>query len=320
MKKTGGGGSIQENYNPENGRYISQEQSKQIAEQENETKYVMKNLFGIDYKNKTNSIESLPKTTTALTKRKFVKDLSAFEKYHYFKLVTELYGEKMKRISLLAANPTINDVSLERNQMRTNWINEEIEAQSKNKRYESEAYIILGLPGSGKSTIAKPIMEQMGAYVIDADEIKKRIPEFQEDEDAISQVHQESVACANTMMDELMNKKANMVIGKVGGYAPDILNLAKKLNENNYKIKVILNDLPFDIAMDRNKMRYESGETKRIVPFHTIFDSDGKINETYDMLMELPFVDGGLIYTNDVPKGTRPKLIRKDRIEENFIL
>ena len=46
---------------------------------------------------------------------------------------------------------------------------------------ESKATIVVGLPAAGKSTtIANPLSEEQGAFILDRDEMKKLIPGYKE--------------------------------------------------------------------------------------------------------------------------------------------
>lgn len=219
-------------------------------------------------------------------------------------------------------NPTIIIKDLDRIKDREQWVKDEINEQlnKSQKNKWKKATIVLGLPGSGKSTIAEPLAKMRGSFIIDADEMKKRIPEFQQDENNICKVHEESVDLSNKMMDELMGSGYNMVIGKVGGHAPSIINLVKALKENGYDIDVIVNDVPFEESINRNIDRYKSGRSNRVVPLSTIFDSDSKIFDTFDQLMEMDEVNGGAIYSNDVLYGQKPQLLKTFKNKEGVLI
>ena len=210
-------------------------------------------------------------------------------------------------------NNTSNIQTSEREFQRQKWLNDELESQLKQgqKRQEKKAVLLLGLPGSGKSTIAEPLMKDMGAFVIDADNFKKRIPEFAQDHKMVSAVHHESVNLANKFRENLASQGYNMVIGKVGGDYESVGYILDELKDNGYQIQVVLNDVPFEVAVDRTIGRYDRGETDRLVPFWTLKAADKNIFNTFDKVLQHPSVIGGKIYSNDVPKGQAPVLLKE---------
>ncbi|MGL5892240.1 MAG: zeta toxin family protein, partial [Bacteroidia bacterium] len=56
-----------------------------------------------------------------------------------------------------------------------------------------QAYILIGLPASGKSTIANAIAEDYGALILDADYAKRKLPEFLGLPFGATLVHEESL-------------------------------------------------------------------------------------------------------------------------------
>ena len=335
-KKLGNGGNGLEEYDSKTGEYISDGKPNKYYDNPNEN--VLNNLFGVNNKNnksnslddlfgisskeKINSKDLLPKTTSKLEKRKWAADMSINDFARYDKMLYDIVGDIIYEINERALQyQTINDNSYERILLRKKIINDEINQQKqKKKSYERKAIIVLGLPASGKSSISDRLENITGSYIIDADNIKKRIPEYQQDKKNLSVVHSESVNISNTMMSELSSQGANMIIGKVGGYYEDIKDIVDNLSKDGYTCDVILNDVPFDITIERNLERYKQGKTDRIVPLSVIYDSDGKIQDTYDRLMELDNVNGGAIYSNDVPYGQAPKLITTHKKAERLII
>ena len=78
------------------------------------------------------------------------------------------------------------------------------------------------LPASGKSTKrADPISEELSAFILDSDEIKEMIPEFQESHGAAADtVHQESKDILQNVIDAFTTgdmQGYNVVIPTVGG-------------------------------------------------------------------------------------------------------
>lgn len=302
--KLGNGGYGQENYDDKTGRYLDSYETK-----------VLENM-GISKSKKWDSRNALPKMTSKSEPRKFYWEKDKNERKRIKERYFEIFGETLRIIDEKSKIPTSSDNSYERLTFRTNAVQDEIEKQKKERKINNEfkATIVLGLPGSGKSTITDRLLIENGAFEIDADNMKQRIPEFQQDSQNVSKVHDESVQMSEMMLNDVINQGSNIVIGKVGGGNPkSLISLAEKLHENGYNIDVIFNDLPMEIAIERTAERFKRGETTRIIPFHVFTGSDGKIDKNYDILMNMPFIKSGKIYSNDVPKNTSPKLLREDK-------
>lgn len=266
------------------------------------------------------SISFVPNKTSLGTDRKFYSDFSNEEKQKLFDLYNENHGQESEIIVRLKFEyDTSKNNSEKRELEREGWIVDEFNEQSKTpKRKEKKATILLGLPGSGKSTIANPLMEQDGAFIIDADNFKNRIPEFQKDKMMVSAVHEESVNLSNRFREELSKQGYNMVIGKVGGDYESVGYIADQLAEQGYEIKVVLNDLPLEFAIDRTIGRYERKETKRLVLLSTLISADKNIFKTFDKLLNHKAVVGGKIYSNDVPRDTQPVLLKEFKKGEQY--
>ena len=265
-------------------------------------------------KGTTSSIPYIPKITNSGKKRYFYEDLPEETKIAIESEYESKHSDIITQLDYLYDNfNTIKKNDDARKMLRMKLINDEINDQLKQgpKRKERKATLVLGLPGSGKSTITNPLIKQMGAFNIDADNFKQRIPEFREDKRMVSAVHQESVELSNKMLSELTNNGYNMVAGKVGGNYESVEPLIDLWSQNGYEIEVILVDVPFDTAIDRTIGRFDRGETDRLIPFWTTKTADKHIFETFDKILEQKNVIGGKIYSNDVNLGQAPILLHK---------
>ena len=262
------------------------------------------------------SISVVPLTTSSGKQRRFYSDYSDKEQQALLVSYNSRHGSELDIIAKLAIEyDTSLDKSENRERKREEWLIDEYNSQmSTPKKYERKATILLGLPGSGKSTIANLVKEQNGAFEVDADIFKeKHIPEFQKDLRMISAVHEESVDLSNRFRRELSDQGANMVIGKVGGDYERIGQLLDELQQSGYQVDVVLNDVPLETAMDRTVGRYERKETNRLVPLHVLLHADKNVFNTFDQILKHGAVVGGKIYSNDVPKGMSPSLLKEFR-------
>jgi len=191
---------------------------------------------------------------------------------------------------------------------------------------DSQAYIIIGLPASGKSGIAKDIADMCGAVILDSDFAKRKLPEFKATPAGASLVHDESdliifgtydrddkPAAFESLFDLCLKAAANIVIPKIGYDSNKLLSFSKSLKENyNYDVHLILVSLDRRQATIRALNRFQ--RTKRYVPLSLIFDGYGNdpILTYYRLKTSRAksriFRSLGKLST-DVPKGSRPVLI-----------
>lgn len=101
-----------------------------------------------------------------------------------------------------------------------------------------EATFLLGPPAAGKSTIANEIAIARGAAILDSDEIKKSIPEFDGGVGA-SAVHEESSDLAAALEADLLADGYNLVVPKVGGSAASIEKAIGRFRAAGYSIRLV---------------------------------------------------------------------------------
>lgn len=148
-----------------------------------------------------------------------------------------------------------------------------------------QAIILIGLPASGKSTIANAIAEEYGAVVIDSDYAKRKLPEFSDHLYGASIVHNESSRITfgfqndnprklKSLYELSIDAGANMVIPRIGQNPRSIIDLTETLkNFNRYKVHLVLVSLPKRDATIRAVYRF--AESNRYVPLGLIFDGYG---------------------------------------------
>jgi hypothetical protein len=148
---------------------------------------------------------------------------------------------------------------------------------------ERQAVLLLGLPASGKSAVGGSIADQMGAYIIDSDYAKRKIPEFDFVFGA-SLVHEESSLITFGSSDAkyqsefnvyeyCISKGHNMVIPKIGSEAASITRLRDGLILQGYSVHLVLISLDRLHACKRALARFL--KTKRYVPLGLVFDGYG---------------------------------------------
>ncbi len=138
-----------------------------------------------------------------------------------------------------------------------------------------QAYFVVGLPASGKSSIVNKIADSYGAIVIDPDYAKRKIPEYKGSPGGANLVHLESgnitLSGKNSLFGKCLRQGYNIVIPKVGNDIEQLRGLRNALLPHGYKIHLTLVELDRINATIRAFNRFKS--TKRYVPLSLIFDT-----------------------------------------------
>lgn len=161
--------------------------------------------------------------------------------------------------------------------------------------------ILLGPPAAGKSTVAEMIAPAAGARIVDSDDVKKLIPEFEGGVGA-NAVHQESSVLTKVFLDRVLARGDNVVIPKVGDDAESIRKLMAKLKGAGYEVNLINMEVAEGEANRRNFGRFAA--TGRLVPPVYVNDVGTKPALVYNELKGE--ADGYASYDNNVPFGEVP--------------
>lgn len=186
-------------------------------------------------------------------------------------------------------------------------------------KQSKSAYIIIGLPASGKSTIANEIADEKGAIILDADYAKRKLPEFNSLPFGATLVHDESDAIIfsppqdnkfSSLFHLATKFNLNVVVPKIGNNFESIVKLAKTFKHYEYKVHVTLVELDRKKATIRALDRFVT--TDRYVPLSLIFDSYSN-NPTISYYKLKSYYsahfDSFGVLSTDVPKGQSPKCI-----------
>ena len=185
-----------------------------------------------------------------------------------------------------------------------------------NIRTERNAYIIIGLPASGKSTISNLVADKYGAFILDSDYAKRKLPEFEALPFGATLVHEESDRIIfgegdplkfKSLFDYCREEGSNIVLPKIGSNTEGLITLIKLLRRNSYAVHLTLVELDRIKATKRALTRFE--KTGRYVPLGLIFDTYSN-NPTIAFYKLIHNQDSGLesygIISTDVKEGNQP--------------
>ena len=118
-----------------------------------------------------------------------------------------------------------------------------------------ELTIILGPPAAGKSTIANEIAVANRSAILDSDEIKKTLPEF-EGGKGTGAVHEESSNLSKGVQDRLIDSGTNITLPKVGHEVSSIRKAVSLYKERGYKVRLLYMDVTPENAINRMLGRF----------------------------------------------------------------
>ena len=168
---------------------------------------------------------------------------------------------------------------------------------------EGKVWLVLGVPASGKSTIADPLVEREGVLLIDSDEAKKLLPEFSNGLLA-GAVNEESADIVINVMERAIINHDNIVWPIIGKTRSSIEEKMQNFKEAGYEVNLVYVDLPIEKAIERTKVRFR--ETGRLVSPRYLESVGLKSRENYDKIKTGKGVDSYEAWDNDVAFGEVP--------------
>ena len=187
---------------------------------------------------------------------------------------------------------------------------------------EGKAFYIIGPPASGKSTIANQLADLAGAYILDSDYAKRKLPEYDNQIGAASLVHEESDALVFSysnynLLEYCVRNRYNMVIPKIGHRRDGILKFASSLKNAGYSVYLVSIELDRVKATQRAYYRFK--KSGRYVPLSLVFDyyaNEPTLNYFKILQQHKDAFAGYAQISTDVPIGKQPMLVENGEIKE----
>ena len=172
---------------------------------------------------------------------------------------------------------------------------------------ERRADIVIGAPAAGKSSVlVDPLSEQHKSRVIDSDDAKKLLPEYDDGKGA-GNVHRESSMIRDVLKQRAIARGENIVWPTVGDKLDKLLSSIQEFRDSGYSVYLHLNELSASKATGRALGRYLS--EGRFVDPEVVLKVGDKPTQNYNYIRQQEgLIDGYSHYSNDVPRGEKPIL------------
>ena len=167
--------------------------------------------------------------------------------------------------------------------------------------------IVMGPPASGKSTVSEPLVVENQAVLIDADEAKKLLPEFDGGNGA-NAVHEESAEIAERiMLNEALKEGKNIVLPMLGKNMAKVDKLLDGFESAGYTINLHYVDLPLEKAAQRMLTRHVTNN--RLIPISYMMGIGDQPLNTYNAVKLRSGVNGYRKLNNDVAFGQAAQIV-----------
>lgn len=189
--------------------------------------------------------------------------------------------------------------------------NEAIDAATPADGEKPTFTILGGRGGSGKSWFSGKVYDPKKAIVLDADEIKGMLPEYEGWNAA--EVHEESSDIMNTILTTARKMGLNVVLDGTLATKKSALKKVTAFKDDGYQIEAHYMHLPRQEAAKRAVSRF-LGKTNRYVPVDVVL-ANRENEANFDDVRKL--ADKWSFRDNNVAQGQEPKLISESHPSED---
>lgn len=215
------------------------------------------------------------------------------------------YADKIAR----SIPPTDKIDTPERQALRKKIAKNLYEKDIANRKHEYEATIVLGLPASGKSTLAEPIIKEKGALEVDPDLAKAQLPEYNNGLGTFA-THEESSAISREVMAEALANGDNIVWPRVD--SPDkVVRDIQNLKRLGYKVHVKHLEVSAETAEQSAIERYLT--RGRYVSPLVVREYGTKPLESYRAVQKSGLADSTEMFTRGYSRGPHARV---EKVEE----
>jgi predicted ABC-type ATPase len=178
--------------------------------------------------------------------------------------------------------------------------------QAATPREGAEPVLVMlgGRGGSGKSRFEDEVYSRSRCIVLDADEIKKMLPEYKGWNAAV--VHEESSDILDVILQLCLDLRLNVVLDATMKSATGVSKRVRKFKSQRFRIEAHYMYLPRKVAAKRAAGRFCAHDNGRYVPVEVILGNTSN-ESNFDSLR--PLCDAWSFWNNDVPRETRPQYI-----------
>lgn len=173
-------------------------------------------------------------------------------------------------------------------------------------RHDKRMDIVIGLPGSGKSSVyTERLSQEYKSRVIDTDDFRGYIPEYNGSN--ASMVHREASRIRNRLLNSALDNGDNILLSTIGADAQKLAAQIQKYKDEGYSVYLHLNELPNSKSLARAVGRYisEDGSLGRYVSPRLIAEYGDKPTQTYLYLTGQGGIDNGGLESNLRQSGGR---------------
>lgn len=172
-----------------------------------------------------------------------------------------------------------------------------------------QAWVLIGMPACGKSTLETPLSQDNGALVVDGDEIRAGLPEIATRGGAY--VEKEKVFVHDSVIERAARAGDNLVLSYAPNSPATVQRVLQELKGHGYQTHLYCLQLPVDKAIPRSIGRFEA--TGRLADPIGEYLSQDAPTAVYDALKGSRWVDEYRKYSTDVPRGAMPTLEEQGR-------
>ena len=202
-----------------------------------------------------------------------------------------------------------NDYSAERIEVHRkiieHFLSPEQVSAAKPDSGEAPVFVMLGgRGGSGKSWFESVTYSRARCIVLDADEIKRMLPEYEGWNAAV--VHEESSDILDVILRYCQDLGLNVVLDATMKSGAGVLRKAREFKSSGFRVEAHYMHLSRHLAAIHAIKRFCDQKNGRYVPVEVILGNTSN-ESNFDSLR--PLLDAWSFWDNDVPAGTSPAYV-----------